>query len=120
MAKRKFTSEEVLQAVLDSNSDVELDYSSDLDSNKSDDETRAIQNAGNDDDDDDIDDGSHARQDANQDNDSDTDGWSSASPSVLRTLCRVNCTGPHDTSQINCFSLLIITYIYVYIHMCAK
>ena len=57
MAKRKFTSEEVSQAVLDSNSDVELDYSSDLDSNKSDDETRAIQDAENDDDDDDIDDG---------------------------------------------------------------
>jgi len=75
MAKRKFTSEEVLQAVLDSNSDVELDYNSDLDSNKSDDDTRAIQDAGNDYDDD-IDDGSHARQDANQDNESDTDGWS--------------------------------------------
>lgn len=66
-------SEEVLQRILDSNSDVGLDDNSDLDSNKSDDETRAIQDAGNDYNDD-INDGSHVRQDANQDNESDTDG----------------------------------------------
>ena len=45
----------------------------------------------------------------------------SAGPSILRALCRVNCTGP--MTQVKLFFVAnhyIYIYIYIYIHMCAK